>query len=449
MRRPLLIPAAAVFLVVCHSNINNPPDPPGRPASPATGRADSSYTFTTTATDPDGDLVCVRFDWGDGDTSGWSDFVLNGDTVAAQHMLPAGLFAVRAQARDASDALSDWSPPCSVAVSPWPRFPDSVVASVRVGADPVGIDVLPDGSLLYVACEDDSTVYVIDTRTFEATAVIQVSGWPAGVAALPNGDYVYVTNQDSSVYVIRTSDNSVVDEIPVGSGPWDVAAHPSGEWVYVSNYDTSTVSVIRTSDNAVIATIQVGYGPMGLAVSTDGQRVYVANEMDYIVSVISTSSNTVEGTIILGEGPIDVAVLPAGDRIYVSSEEWLEGGGMDDHFAVFVAEPGGNRASDTVAVADGEPYGVAALPNGAYVYALCDASEYLTVQVISTATNRVVAFLDDYEDTGLGPYGIVCPDDSTVYIADYYKNTVTAMGLSKGGTRCLSRVHGTEMRSDR
>jgi YVTN family beta-propeller protein len=448
MRRNLLVVVAVVLLVVCHS-INSPPDPPSKPEGPASGRADSSYTFTTTATDPDGDSVCVRFDWGDGDTSDWSEFVQNGDTVAARHMLPAGLCAVRAQARDASDALSDWSPPCSAAISPWPRFPDSVVASVRVGEDPVGIDVLPDGSLLYVACEEDSTVHAIDTRTFEVVAVIPISGQPAGVAAVPTGEYVYVTNQDTSVYVIRTLDNSVVDEIPVGWGPWGVAAHPSGEWVYVTNSGDNTVSVIRTSDNSVVSTMAVGEEPMGLAVSQDGQNVYVANEMDYIVSVISTSSNTVEGTIIMGEGPTDVAVLPAGDRIYVSSEEWIEVGRMEDHCAVFVAEAGGHRASDTVAVADGEPCGVAALPNGAYVYALCDASEYLTVQVISTATNRVIAFLDDYKDTGLGPYGIACPDDSTVYIADYYKNTVSVLGYSKGGTRCLNPKRRQKVRSDR
>ena len=443
MRRNLLVVVAVVLLVVCHS-INSPPDPPSKPEGPATGRADSTYTFTTTATDPDGDLVCVRFDWGDGDTSSWSKLVQNGDTVTAQHMLPAGLFAVSAQARDARDALSDWSPPCSVAVSPWPRFPDSVIASVRVGQDPVGIDVLPDGSLVYVACEGDSTVHVIDTRTFEVVDIIQIGGQPAGVAALPTGDYVYVADQDSSVHVIRTSDNTVVDVIAVGIVPWGVAAHPSGEWVYVTNSADNTVSVIRTSDNSVTGTIAVGEEPLGLTVSPDGQKVYVANEMDYIVSVISTSSNTVDGIIIVGEGPTDVAVLPAGDRIYVTSEEYIDIGQLEDLCAVFVAETGDVRASDTVAVADGEPYAVAALPNGAYLYALCDAMEGMTVQVISTATNRVVAFLDDCEDPGLGPYGIVCASDSAVYIADNYKKTVTALGLSRTGARYVNQVRGTK-----
>ena len=211
----ILSPAAALAalcLVACNQPINNPPDPPSKPEGPATGRSDSTYTFTTTASDPDGDLVRVRFDWGDGDTSDWSEFVQNGDTVAARHMLPGGLCAVKAQARDARDALSDWSPPCSVAISPWPRFPDSVVASVRVGEDPVGIDVLPDGSLLYVACEEDSTVHAIDTRTFEVVAVIPISGQPAGVAAVPTGEYVYVTNQDTSVPIMLTATGNPPEE---------------------------------------------------------------------------------------------------------------------------------------------------------------------------------------------------------------------------------------------
>jgi hypothetical protein len=94
-----------------------PPEMPSTPTGPSVGVTDSSYSFVAGADHPDGIDVAIRFAWGDGDTSDWSDFVPSGEPVSAKHSwsLP-GTYAVAAQARDTGGALSQWSLPHSITV---------------------------------------------------------------------------------------------------------------------------------------------------------------------------------------------------------------------------------------------------------------------------------------------------------------------------------------------
>ncbi|MCX6842755.1 MAG: hypothetical protein NTX53_10780 [candidate division WOR-3 bacterium] len=68
------------------------------------------YTFASCAEDSSNEDVAIRFDWGDGDTSLWSQWVRPGDTVTTSHTWTApGTFHVRAQAEARHSAASDWS----------------------------------------------------------------------------------------------------------------------------------------------------------------------------------------------------------------------------------------------------------------------------------------------------------------------------------------------------
>jgi len=88
----------------------NPPDIPAVPSGPDSGYVSHSYTFSSSATDPDGDQVSIRFDWGDGDTSNWSNFVNSGQTISMSHSyLSTGTYYIKAQAKDDKGNLSDWS----------------------------------------------------------------------------------------------------------------------------------------------------------------------------------------------------------------------------------------------------------------------------------------------------------------------------------------------------
>ncbi len=100
---------------------NSPPSAPSTPTGSTSGDSGSSYTYSTRATDPDGDRVKYTFDWGDGSTSVTS-LVSSGSTASTSHSwtVPSGstrTFSVRSRATDEKGLDSDWSRPLSVTIT--------------------------------------------------------------------------------------------------------------------------------------------------------------------------------------------------------------------------------------------------------------------------------------------------------------------------------------------
>jgi len=96
----------------------NPPNTPTTPSGPSNGRPGIAIDFSSSATDPDTDNVCIRFSWGDGDTSAWSSAVASGATVTASHTWASDAsYQVMAQAKDAEGKTSGWSGTCTITIS--------------------------------------------------------------------------------------------------------------------------------------------------------------------------------------------------------------------------------------------------------------------------------------------------------------------------------------------
>ncbi|MEO0115901.1 MAG: PQQ-binding-like beta-propeller repeat protein, partial [candidate division WOR-3 bacterium] len=99
---------SAILVSGCKKN--RPPNTPGIPSGPSTGRKDSLYGFSTITTDPDNDGICYRFAWGDGDTSEWSAWMPSNTPYLTTHSWAgAGTYSVKAQAKDANEITSSWS----------------------------------------------------------------------------------------------------------------------------------------------------------------------------------------------------------------------------------------------------------------------------------------------------------------------------------------------------
>ncbi len=96
--------SAALLLVVasllsCASN--HVPDVPDVPAGPDSCLKDSTCVFTAVASDPDGDNVSLRFDWGDSSASHWEGWFASGETVVFTHAWSdTGTYGVRVAAQD-------------------------------------------------------------------------------------------------------------------------------------------------------------------------------------------------------------------------------------------------------------------------------------------------------------------------------------------------------------
>ena len=195
----------------------------------------------------------------------------------------------------------------SNSVSVFSTTSNSVVATVPLTFGAGGVNVTPDGSLLY-ASGVGSTIAVINTstNTVESTFSIPV---PAGglngndgPVFNSTGSLGYVAQDVASVTpgtvtVISIPTNTTVATIQVGTQPQDIAITPDGAYAYVSNVGSNNVSVIETSSNTVIATVPVGNQPNSIAITPDGAFAYVANLADSTLSVIQTATNTVVATV--------------------------------------------------------------------------------------------------------------------------------------------------------
>jgi hypothetical protein len=100
------------------SIVNRQPIPPEKPIGVITGYALAPYSYATSSTDPDEDMVSCTFDWGDKTTSD-SGLVKSGTKVEASHTWTrAGTYQVKAKAMDSIGDESLYSSSLTVIVNP-------------------------------------------------------------------------------------------------------------------------------------------------------------------------------------------------------------------------------------------------------------------------------------------------------------------------------------------
>jgi len=112
--------------VVTNPN-NNPPNKPDKPDGPSEGWKNIVYTFSTKATDPDGDEIYYIFKWDDNTETRAPErgYVESGTRVQANHSWSYwGSYRVRVKAVDINGLESPWSETVINIVNAPPKKPD-------------------------------------------------------------------------------------------------------------------------------------------------------------------------------------------------------------------------------------------------------------------------------------------------------------------------------------
>ncbi|HOX43635.1 MAG TPA: beta-propeller fold lactonase family protein [Myxococcota bacterium] len=207
---------------------------------------------------------------------------------------------------------------------------NKVVRSAHVGQGPTGLGLSADGRLLFVALGVDGALAVVDTESFTVLRKVPVCGFPIGVEVASHGRFVAVTcQQQSSVALVSTSTWEVA-LVPVGAMPYFSALSPDGARLYTSSTGANVLTVTQIELDreplgakgfhaAKLADVEVGAYPVGVCVSADGARVYVANYNGASVSVVGARSLAVEQTLSVGAQPYWVAVHPKDGALLVTN----------------------------------------------------------------------------------------------------------------------------------
>jgi hypothetical protein len=96
---------------------SDPPETPTTPEGPDEWILYVDTTFTSTTTDPEGNSVYYKFDWGDGTTSEWAGPYGSGQTGEASHnWTELGEYEIKVIAKDENDVESNWSEPTTITI---------------------------------------------------------------------------------------------------------------------------------------------------------------------------------------------------------------------------------------------------------------------------------------------------------------------------------------------
>ena len=96
---------------------NSPPAIPQRPIGSESGKIRKPYSYSTSTTDPDNDMVYYLFDWGDNTDTDWIGPCTSGEPITRSHTWATpGTYHLRVKARDDHTLESEWSESLIVAL---------------------------------------------------------------------------------------------------------------------------------------------------------------------------------------------------------------------------------------------------------------------------------------------------------------------------------------------
>lgn len=310
---------------------------------------------------------------------------------------------------------------------------NTVVATIPVGSDPIGVSVSPDGKMVYIANQGSNEVSVISTSTNSVIKTLNTGAGsePTGVVTSPDGSRVYVTDYDNnSLTVINTATNTIINTINIGTLPYGIAISPDGSKLYTANLEDNSISVINTATLKIESTLFPGLGPNDVCLSPDGNTLYVANYLSKSVAVINAVTNVKTAEINLGSAILTVALNPDGSELYVTN--------VDDNI-ITVINTATRAVITNIKVGKG-PFGLSVTPDGRYLYVGNITGK--NVFVINTFTLKVVKSVT----VGNSPYafgnfitGNICPTVSfDITISPYAAKdpTYTATPATGAITAC-------------
>ena len=188
----------------------------------------------------------------------------------------------------------------------------TVIATLPVGTNPIGVDVNVITYEVYVASQRGDSVTVIDakTNTIIATVLLPAGSGPLAVAVNSHTNQVFVTDSFAdTVTMINYRDHKVGATIPVPADPYGIGVNSDTNMVYVASPRSQVITVIDGQTDSVVKTIPDPVGqptsPTAVAVNPQTNTIYVATNPCFFglticpvgnILVIDGSTNTITST---------------------------------------------------------------------------------------------------------------------------------------------------------
>ena len=163
-----------------------------------------------------------------------------------------------------------------------------IVTRIPVEVNPYELAFTPNGETLYVSNWASKSVSVIDTATNRVVAAIPVGFNPNDMKISADGRLFVACSNDNTIHVIDTKTRLLVERIsttltplsPEGSTPDALEIDPVRKLLYVANADNNAIGVINIASRAhseVVGFIPSGWYPSALTLAEGGRMLYVGN----------------------------------------------------------------------------------------------------------------------------------------------------------------------------
>jgi YVTN family beta-propeller protein len=276
-------------------------------------------------------------------------------------------------------------------------------------ASPIEMLLSPDGTRLYVLCQESAEVRVLNANTYAEIKRVQVGRVPRGFSLSPRTDRLYVANSwDDSISVIDTRTLEVTATWPVSAEPSTVIEDRDGKHLFVANRISNDVAVLDPQTGAEEKRLAAGRGASYITPSPDGSKLYVTHVYpnanpnrtgsegrrapDSEITVIDTARAVVSDRISLpyvahsfhiafsSDGRLGVAATLHPKNL-VPLAHLEHGGAFADTLTLFGAEIGKpiEIPLDELERYSVRPFGLAITPDKSRIFVTSGGSEEVTV----------------------------------------------------------------------
>ncbi len=330
---------------------------------------------------------------------------------------------------------------------------------------PIDVVLSPDGLWLVTANETSDSVSLLSTQKGSVVDEISIGDHPANATFTPDGQHVLVTAAWSgTLHVLTISENKLASEsvIQIGMQPCGIAVSPDSAKAYIGLVASGQIAEVDLGTGKVTRMFGCGNWPRYLCMSRDGTRLAVGLSGDSEIAVIDIETGKklygepLSGGINLGQmltsrdgtyayfpwmvyrtNPINVANIRLGwvlasriGRVRLDGPAYREAMSLD--------VPGLAVADSHDLVISSDEQRLVASSSGTHellVYRLPDMPFIAEGGPGDLIDPQLQYNTDRFHRIEVGgrPMGIAIADDNTtVYVANYLRNSVQIVDLGAG-----------------
>ena len=258
-----MLPYVFTFSTGVASGGNRPPLISSFSATPYPAAPAQTVDFLASASDPDGDPLEYRFDFGDGSVrTPWS-----GVTNATRSYASAGHYRASVQVRDPAGVIATRTRVVTV-LTALPTARPSTSATIICDAP---------ARRVWTVNSDTDTISVLNADSLLKLAEYPSCDNPRALARAPGGAIWVACQNDDRIRIHSEVNGSVLATIETGygSGPTGIALSPDGTQAYVALGQRGELRRYNVANRQQTGALALGPTARGVAVSADGARVLV------------------------------------------------------------------------------------------------------------------------------------------------------------------------------